>query len=708
MDSENSGAIFRLKNIALVRSSPVVPQTNSIDSRQSSAKKKPVISDQSATINSIFDQIYRATPLPSAILQNSNYNTSFWDNGFQFASDRPNTLPIYGIPQKMPSSLSGGVSQSLYEKNQQLHLHDIQSRQQNQYHQANFLATTTIPSSNHQSRISDSSTSVQTQHQAGSQFQWQVELNESPIENSESVKHSWNNTQENSSLIQDSESGDCADKPAIDDNEVQEDYGPTSSGKLLSKVSEDDASLKNTAVSGSSNHVTRTELSVFSSSSSSSRAQPSSSSTATSGAVDDVSARPKLRRKFVMDSLFSLNIKPLAEQQIIPDNVTVAIKGPKGKGVKRIPGSETTKLSSGGAKGATSKELAATLRADNSNHVGSALNSSEEDSDDNVKPVRSGTGLSYMANLSQTRKSTSSSGKAPSVQLKSPSKPPKTQRDRPLIHGSLVLVPLARLYSSSTASSSDDDNSESYHEVRRRARARPRPRSTVKASTTRNKVDAIINELPDLYSETETESDPGAGTDTGTMPQETLRTGSKVRDQDSPSSTDLNREARKTISENPLIQSSLPQRTLSQQSGLKKSALLDSVSQESVKLTVVAKARESPRLRRSRSASDEEPPKRDVSLSPGPGSVKRSTRSSLRERKSTESESSSVGVAVRAGVRTEEESSSAAHTTAHTVRTRRKLVETLTDETDTVNVSTDEWHKDEVRMLQLGYPLYTL
>ena len=176
MDSENSGAIFRLKNIALVRSSPVVPVTKVIDSNVSTVKRKPVISDQSATINSIFDQIYRATPLPSAILQNSNYNTSFWDNGLQFASDIPNISPIYGISQSLSSSDSGEVNRPFYENSQQLHLHDIQSRQQNHYHPANFSAPFMIPPSNRQRRMPDSSISLTSHHQTGSQFQSQVEL----------------------------------------------------------------------------------------------------------------------------------------------------------------------------------------------------------------------------------------------------------------------------------------------------------------------------------------------------------------------------------------------------------------------------------------------------------------------------------------------------------------------------------------------------
>jgi hypothetical protein len=685
MDSENSGAIFRLKNIALVRSSPIVPATKGIESKVSSAKKKPVISDQSAAINSIFDQIYRATPLPSAILQNSNYNTSFWDNGLQFASDMPNISPIYGISQSLSASHSGGVNHPFYESSHQLHLHNIQSRQQNQNHPANFSAPTMIPPSNRQRRISDGSTSLPSQHQAGSQFQWQVELKDSPAENSAQnpilINDSRNNPEEKFSFIQDSEIADYADEPTIENTEVEEDYRPTSTGK-------EDATVTNTAVSNSSNFVSRTEninnnnnisISNSSSSSSSSRAQPSSSSTAISEALGDVSARPKLRRKFVMDSLFSLNIKPLAEQQIPSDNDSIAKKTPRGKVDKITSGSETTKLSAGASKGVTGKKLAATLEADNIDHSGSICNLSKDDDIAHVNPVPSGVGLSYMANLPISRNSASSNGKATlasSSKSKYPSKSPKTQRQRSLVHGSLVLVPLARLHSSSSASSSDDGDSDSYHKVRRRARG------AVKASADRKKARVSHDKFMDLDLETEI----------GTKPPETLRADS---DCEMPSKS-LNCEALNTsFFEESVLQPSLPQESLLRETELQETAFQESIPQESAKTAVIIKVRESTRLRRSSAASDEDPPLRDDPPSPGPRSMSRSTRSSLGVggRRSTESEGSPVGV--RAGVRPERVLGPEG---AQKVRTtRRKLVETLSEET--VAASPDEWHKDEVRML---------
>ena len=686
MDSENSGAIFRLKNIALVRSSPVVPQTKVIDSKSSSVKKKPVVSDQSAAINSIFDQIYRATPLPSAtILQNSNYNTSFWDNGLQFASDMPNISPIFGISQSLSSSQSGGISYPSYEKSQQLHLHDMQSRQQNQYHSANFSAPTMIPPSNRLSRISDSSTSQIAQHQAGSQFQWQVELKDSPAENTapdpKSAKDSRNNPKDNFSLEQDSAIDIYADESAVDMRDVDEDNCTASTGKLLIKISEEDATLTNTAVSNSSSSSSAISKISSSSSGSKSRADPSSSSTVFSDTLGDVSTRPKLRRKFVMDSLFSLNIKPSAEQQLLSGNESTGEKTAKDKIVKRMSVSETKNLSVGGSKGVSSKKLTVTHEADNTDRIGCTRNSSEEDNIAHVKPVRGGVGLSYTANFPDSKNSTASKGTGSWVsqslsQSKSipPSQSPKKQQKKPLIHGSLILVPLARLYTSSTASSSDDDISESYRRMKRKAR------SAVKAKTDKKKASVRKDKVIDLDSETET------GTEIDSMPLETVRTKSEVRHVESASGPSLSHEAPKISSKE------LPQVQLLQQKALQTTVLRDSLSQEPVRPAAVRKVRESTRLKGSSSASEEEPAMGHQEPTSSP-TLTRATRSSLSShegRKSTESESSLVGV--RACVRSEGVISSA----AHTIRTRRKPVETPCDET--VLVSTDEWHKDEVRM----------
>lgn len=691
MDSENSGAIFRLKNIALVRSSPVVPQTKVIDSKLSSVKKKPVVSDQSAAINSIFDQIYRATPLPSAtILQNSNYNTSFWDNGLQFASDMPNISPIYGISQSLSSSHSGGISYPSYEKSQQLHLHDMQSRQQNQYHSANFSAPTMIPPSNRLSRISDSSTSQIAQHQAGSQFQWQVELKDSPAENTspdpKSAKDSRNNPQDNFSLEQDSAIDIYADESAVDIRDVDEDNCTASTGKLLIKISEEDATLTNTAVSNSSRSSSAiSKISSSSSSGSKSRADPSSSSSVFVDTLGDVSTRPKLRRKFVMDSLFSLNIKPSAEQQLLSGNESTGEKTAKDKIVKRMSVSETKNLSVGGSKGVSSKKLTITHEADNIDRIGCTRDSSEEDNIAHVKPMRGGVGLSYTANFPDSKNSTASKGTGSWVsqsrslsQSKSipPSQSPKKQQKKPLIHGSLILVPLARLYTSSTASSSDDDISESYRRMKRKAR------SAVKAKTDKKKASVRKDKVIDLDSETET----GIGTETDSMPLETVRTKSEVRHSESASGPSLSHEAPKIYSEE------LPQVKLLQQKALQTTVLYDSLSQEPVRPAAVRKVRESTRLKGSSSASEEEP-SMGHQEPPSSPTLTRATRSSLSShegRKSTESDSSSVGV--RACVRSEGVISSA----AHMIRTRRKPVETPCDET--VIVSTDEWHKDEVRM----------
>ena len=102
MDSENSGAIFRIKNLAIVRS-PFLAVANKEGNSRSATKPQrdevgPVLS-QAAAVNQMFDEIYRATPMPSVILQQSNYNSKFWDQAYSSTQ---------GFP--IPGTYSGSIA----------------------------------------------------------------------------------------------------------------------------------------------------------------------------------------------------------------------------------------------------------------------------------------------------------------------------------------------------------------------------------------------------------------------------------------------------------------------------------------------------------------------------------------------------------------------------------------------------------------------
>ena len=92
MDSENSGAIFRIKNLAVVRS-PLFAVANKEGNSRSATKPQRdevgPVSSQAAAVNQMFDEIYRATPMPSVILQQSSYNSKFWDQAYSSTQGFP-------------------------------------------------------------------------------------------------------------------------------------------------------------------------------------------------------------------------------------------------------------------------------------------------------------------------------------------------------------------------------------------------------------------------------------------------------------------------------------------------------------------------------------------------------------------------------------------------------------------------------------------
>lgn len=667
MDSENSGAIFRLKNLALVRSPHVVPApvTKETDSRLSSTKMKSVTSEQSAAINAIFDQIYRATPLPTTMLQNSNYNSSFWDTGLQFPPDAPGISPIYGFSHSSSSSQSGGVDQPYYERAQQLRLNHVQPIPQNQHPLTNSYAPTMIPPSNRQERIFDSSTYLQSQYHAGSHVHLHSESNDLPAENSLSnsilLKDGQNNPHESFFVMQDKKVSGDADEPTIDDIVDGDDYSTSTTGNLLLEVSNEDA----TAASNSS--VSFAEIRNSNSASSSSKAQLPSTSTAAIGSPVDATSRPKLRRKFVMDSLFCLNMKPVTERHALSDNDSLSAEGFNDKTVKGMSFKKTAKLPSSGQKEVTGKKSAVILATNTSDYVKDNRISSQEKNDAHVDLESRGLGLTFASNSPRSKNSLSSNGKngTTSSQSKSPSNFAAAQR-----HGSLILVPLAQLYSYSTASSSDDDFNNSY------SKAKIKAKSAVKARIDRRKSSATKGTSRIL--------DPEIGLD----PLEPCKTDSEVCHVAIPipssGSVTLNQKdlgtAVSETSETEIGHSSIPL--------------------ESVKTTVIAKVRASNRVKTPPSSSDSEVQTRCDPPSAGSSSLTRTTRSSVGGKIFIQSESSSGSARTGDGVRSEDgahtESASIVRVLPSAAPTTRRTRRSVVDSDSDAPSCAAEWHQEEV------------
>ena len=107
MDALKSGAIFRLKNMAVVRSPPVIPSGKGLDHSVAKAVPKDDgdivtnrVPDEAAVIKRRFDEIYRSTPTPAAMLKRSYY----WD--------QVNILPGNAIPALDAPSSTNSMSYS--------------------------------------------------------------------------------------------------------------------------------------------------------------------------------------------------------------------------------------------------------------------------------------------------------------------------------------------------------------------------------------------------------------------------------------------------------------------------------------------------------------------------------------------------------------------------------------------------------------------
>ena len=106
MDALKSGAIFRLKNMAVVRSPPPIPSSKGADHSIAKTVQKDdsnVVAnratDESAVIKRRFDEIYRSTPTPAAML-NRNY---YWDQA-----------PTQNTPTSSSSMQYAGTHYSAY------------------------------------------------------------------------------------------------------------------------------------------------------------------------------------------------------------------------------------------------------------------------------------------------------------------------------------------------------------------------------------------------------------------------------------------------------------------------------------------------------------------------------------------------------------------------------------------------------------------
>ena len=137
MDSENSGAIFRLKNLALVRSEFVAAANKEGSNRSTTKPQNDAVGPASfevAAVNKMFDEIYRATPMPSVILQQNNYNSNYWDQGHNFTPGLPATANSFGSADSSSSMNQNSFSYPYHQLAPQFnHQHKSLNPYENQH-----------------------------------------------------------------------------------------------------------------------------------------------------------------------------------------------------------------------------------------------------------------------------------------------------------------------------------------------------------------------------------------------------------------------------------------------------------------------------------------------------------------------------------------------------------------------------------------------
>ena len=302
-DSKDDDPIFRLKNFASVRSPLIGLSLKEAEKSVKAMKNKsPPISEDTAKINSIFDQMYRATPLPGVILQSSNYGSNFWDQGY-------NT-----VPKLQHGSYS--YENSLFPSSSQNHHEHFASRNQHQpypmecYQQRDQYAPSTIEPPRGNSNLLDYSSHYQLPCSSDFLPPPHVPTATQPygatsrIEPLEQLGH-FQNPLLNSSQLKDICAVDSLAVPAVnavvDPSTLCTTIGLHDDGIIndSTECSEpcnaDDNYPEEDADEASDTSTVNVNVSV------------NASASSTVGTPTESSNRPRGRRKFVADSLFSLS-----------------------------------------------------------------------------------------------------------------------------------------------------------------------------------------------------------------------------------------------------------------------------------------------------------------------------------------------------------------------------------------------------------------
>lgn len=444
MDSENSGAIFRIKNLALVRSPFVAAAKKEGSNRSTTKPQKDAVgpaSFQVAAVNKMFDEIYRATPMPSVILQQNNYNSNYWDQGHNFTPGLPATANNFG-------SADSSMNQNSFS----YPYHQLAPQFNHQHKSLN-------PHENQHQFTQENTQSLSSQFYMngnGINNRWISAIPATPLETfrlpsqthvTKDIDHGLH--QNPTSLVDRDRSHE---KPAYPhdsggytfDSIALSDADPYCSMAESIAVGPDDAvievepTVEGHVHSNSPKATSTIRLSVV-------QSRNSIDSTIASD-LSGHTGRSRHKRKYIMDSLFQLSSKPAVPQVSSSSRIEISSQDDschdKTSANKKVQGIAS---SSGSSKSAQSKrdnltiglgrESGLTNKGNDCTEDDENASDDSENSNSDEKSTKKSAGLSFISNLKQSKMSKG--------------------RDDSKRFGSLILVPMTQL--SSIKYSSDDD-----------------------------------------------------------------------------------------------------------------------------------------------------------------------------------------------------------------------------------------------------------
>ena len=455
MDSGNSEAIFRLKNLALVRSEFVAAANKEGSNRSTTKPQNDAVGPASfevAAVNKMFDEIYRATPMPSVILQQNNYNSNYWDQGHNFTPGLPATANSFGSADSSSSMNQNSFSYPYHQLAPQFN-HQYKSlnpyENQHQYTQENTQSLYT--QENTQSLSSQSYTNGN-----GVNNRRNSPIPAPPLETfrqpsqTHVTKEIDNGLHQNSSSLVDRDQSH--EMPAYPHNSGGYSFDSTA----LSDADPYSSMAENFSV-GPDDEVIEGEPTVEG------HVHPNSPKAATSinGSVvqsrnsiestiaSDLSGhtgRSRQKRKYVMDSLFQLSSKPAAPQVSSSSRIGISLlddashdKTSANKKVHGIASSSGSSISTQSKRdnltNGLGRESVLTNEGNDCTEDDDNISEDPENSNSDEKSAKKSAGLSFISNLKQSRMSKG--------------------RDDSKRFGSLILIPMTQL--SSIRYSSDDD-----------------------------------------------------------------------------------------------------------------------------------------------------------------------------------------------------------------------------------------------------------